>query len=100
MDVFTVFVMTNLGRSVLYTGLTDDFPKCMAEHKAGKASRFAAKYKVRFLLYFEAYPKRETAAARFAQIKSWRRERKIALIREKNPDFSFIDPATSGRFPS
>jgi len=46
---------------------------------------FTAKYKVHKLVYFEETSDAKAAIEREKQIKSWKRERKIALIMESNP---------------
>jgi putative endonuclease len=53
----------------LYTGITTDLGHRMKQHKAT-------------LLYSESHPDRHAAAAREKQIKGWRMERKLALIRQ------------------
>jgi len=90
MQPFTVFIMTNFNRTVIYTGLTSDLARQIEEFKLGAGTIFTSKYKVRFLLYFEEYPDVITAHARMRQITGWRREKKIALIRQFNPDFKFL----------
>ncbi len=39
------------------------------------------------LLYYEAYDDIRVAINREAQLKGWKREKKLALIRAANPDF-------------
>jgi putative endonuclease len=39
------------------------------------------------VLYYEAYGEVSTAIAREKQLKGWKRERKIALIEEGNPQW-------------
>jgi putative endonuclease len=53
----------------LYTGITTDLAHRMKQHKAA-------------LLYSEPHPDRHAAPAREKQIKGWRMERKLALIRQ------------------
>ena len=52
----------------LYTGITTDVERRMKRHGAQ-------------LLYSEMYPDKHTAARREREIKGWRRERKLALVR-------------------
>lgn len=53
----------------LYTGITTDLDRRMNQHSAQ-------------LLYSEAYQGKHVAARREREIKGWRREKKVALIRE------------------
>ena len=53
----------------LYTGITTDLEHRMKQHGAQ-------------LLYSEAYKDKRLAARREREIKGWRREKKLALIRE------------------
>jgi putative endonuclease len=55
----------------LYTGITTDLDHRMRQHKAS-------------LLYTEAYEDRHEAARRERQIKGWRREKKLSLIKKGN----------------
>lgn len=45
-------------------------------------------YKTTFyFIYYECYPDAKTAIAREKQIKLWRREKKVLLIENTNPDW-------------
>ncbi len=46
---------------------------------------FTSRHKVHRLLYFEETQDVRSAIEREKQIKAWRREKKLALIREPNP---------------
>jgi putative endonuclease len=48
---------------------------------------FTATYACDRLLYFEGYEDIRTAIAREKQLKGWRREKKLNLIRTINPEF-------------
>jgi putative endonuclease len=57
----------------------------MDEHKRKEGSKFAAKYNITWLVYYEAYTDVRDAIAREKQIKRWRRSKKVALIESMNP---------------
>jgi len=84
MPDYYVYIMTN-NSGTLYTGVTNDLERRVAEHKAGTEEGFAAKYKTTRLMYYEATARIKDAIAREKQIKSWRRSKKIELIRAMNP---------------
>jgi putative endonuclease len=54
---------------LLYTGITTDIPRRMRQHGAS-------------LLHSERFPDKRTPARREREIKGWRREKKLALIKE------------------
>ena len=49
------------------------------------ASEFTRKYKIHRLVYHEVFHSVAAAIARETEIKKWRREKKVALIVQKNP---------------
>ncbi len=75
------------GRSLtLYIGVTGHLSRRVLEHKAHEYPKgFTAKYKIERLVYFEAFSEVGNAIAREKQLKSWQRDKKIALIKTKNP---------------
>lgn len=83
---------------VLYTGVTNDLTRRVAEHKSHSIPGFTRKYNVDRLFYYEELPDIVQAIAREKQIKGWTREKKLALIRSLNPDFT--DLATPASDPS
>jgi len=76
----------------LYVGLTDDLRKRISEHKAGTFDGFTKKYKVDRLMYFETISSSKAAELREQQIKKYRREKKIALFLESNPEWRDLSP--------
>ena len=57
----------------------------MIEHKTGSGSRFASKYKLHDLMYYENYSFIIDAIDREKQLKNWRKAWKWNLIKEENP---------------
>jgi putative endonuclease len=57
----------------------------MKVHSIGKGSKFCRRYNVRILVYYELFPNIMSAIRREKQLKKWRREWKLELIRKKNP---------------
>lgn len=53
---YTVYILTNQYRTVFYTGMTNDLTRQVREHRSGRGSRFAARYRVTDLIYTETYP--------------------------------------------
>jgi putative endonuclease len=71
----------------LYTGVTSDLNTRVKQHKNGTFEGFSKKYGCTRLLYYEECDDIRVAIAREKQIKGWRREKKLNLIRTLNPEF-------------
>jgi putative endonuclease len=87
---YYVYITTNPKRTVLYTGLTNDLARRMAEHLENKSS-FVGKYFCYNLIYYEQYTDIRVAIAREKQIKGWTRDKKEVLIAEFNPTWRFLN---------
>ena len=59
----------------------------MHEHKTKTGSGFASKYGVNRLVWYECYDDPVAAITREKELKKWRRDWKISLIKEDNPDW-------------
>ena len=79
--------MTNIHNNVIYTGVTSNLIKRIYEHKEKLVDGFTKKYNVDKLVHYEAFDGIESAILREKQIKSGSRQKKIDLIRSKNPGF-------------
>jgi len=82
-----VYIMTNQYNSVLYTGVTSNLLRRVAEHKDKTISGFTSKYHVIKFVLYEDYATMEEAIAREKQIKGGSRQKKIDLIKSKNPEW-------------
>lgn len=80
-----VYIMTNKNNRVLYTGVTSNLFKRVAEHKDKLVPGFTMAYNVTKLVYYEEHNTMEEAIAREKQIKGGSRRKKIDLINSKNP---------------
>jgi putative endonuclease len=70
---------------ILYVGVTNDIERRDYEHKNKSYAGFTNKYKLDRLVYFEQHRDVRDAIEREKQLKSWRREKKVALIESLNP---------------
>ena len=83
---YYVYILTNKHHTVLYTGVTNDLIRRVYVYKNHlDQNSFTAKYKVNKLIYFEETTDVRSAIEREKQIKSWKRDRKVALVMETNP---------------
>jgi putative endonuclease len=80
-----VYMMTNPGHTVVYTGVTGDLKKRVWEHKQKLADGFTQRYNATKLVYYEAFNSIVDAIAREKQIKAGSRKKKDALIDAFNP---------------
>lgn len=82
--IYFVYIMTNRSKT-LYTGVTNSLIRRVREHKLGRGSGFAARYKVDRLVYYERFEDVHRAIGREKEIKGWSRAKKMALIVSVNP---------------
>ena len=85
--VCAVYILSNVSNTTLYIGVTSDLRKRIWEHKNKVYDGFSAKYNLQKLVYFETTESIETAIIREKQLKNWRRQWKLNLIKSKNPNF-------------
>ena len=70
---------------VLYTGVTNDLNRRVAEHRHKLIPGFSRRYNVTRLVHFEETSDVRSAIAREKEIKAWRRSKKVALVDAANP---------------
>jgi len=83
---YYVYIMTNQSRT-LYVGFTNNIQQRIMQHKEGLVEGFTSHYKIDTLIYFETFNDATSRIAREKQIKRWRREKKVRLINQENPDW-------------
>ncbi|WP_420148763.1 GIY-YIG nuclease family protein [Spirosoma sp.] len=90
---YYVYITTNKTCNALYVGMTNDLVRRIQEHfeNQGKPETFAGKYCCCNLVYWEAHQYVLNAINREKEIKKWRREKKDVLIREFNPNMTFLN---------
>jgi len=84
MRVYHIYILCSAS-GVLYTGVTNDLEGRVIQHKTKVVRGFTQRYDVTRLVYFEAFGDIRAAIAREKEIKGWRREKKLALVRRMNP---------------
>ena len=82
-----VYILASKPHGVLYTGVTSDLPRRMAEHRSGAIAGFTRHYNVHVLVYFEPHQSMEEARCREYQVKRWRRRWKVEMIERHNPEW-------------
>jgi putative endonuclease len=88
---FYIYITTNPGKTVLYTGVTNDLKRRLAEHfiNRGKIHSFAGKYYCYNLIYYEYYTDIHQAIRREKEIKNLSRKKKMDMIKKSNPLLKF-----------
>ena len=91
---YYVYIITNKYRSTFYIGVTNNLRVRLQQHKNNIVevkNTFASRYNLEFLVYYEKHTWIQKAIAREKQLKKWRRDKKIALIKGMNPTFEFLN---------
>lgn len=101
--VYSVYILTNFTKTVLYIGMTNNLAQRLVEHYLEKdnplSNAFTALYKVNYLVYYEDFDYVNNAIAREKEIKKWRREKKDKLIDTMNPKRKFLNKELLGEWP-
>jgi putative endonuclease len=91
---YFVYIVTNINKTVLYTGVTNDISRRLYEHELEARTTkktFAGRYNVYYLIYWERFEYVEHAIDREKQIKGWTRAKKEKLISEFNAEWKFFN---------
>lgn len=91
MKDYYVYILTNQYNNVMYIGITNDLKRRVYEHKTGFLDGFTKRYSVHKLVYCESCHDVYAAIEREKQLKSWRREKKNALVESVNPEWKEIE---------
>ena len=92
-----IYILASKRNGTLYTGVTSNLLKRVAEHKRRLAEGFSKKYGVQMLVYYEVYDDIRDAIAREKQLKRWKREWKLDLIEGFNPHWRDLYDEIVGR---
>ncbi len=84
---YYVYIMAKEQNSTFYTGVTNDLIRRVYEHKNGLADGFTKKYGIKMLVYYEHHTDINSAIYREKLIKKWKREYKLNVIEQMNPDW-------------
>ncbi len=87
---FYIYILTNYSKTILYVGFTNNIIRRIIEHKNNLGCKFTRKYKLKQLIYFERCEDVYRMMEREKEIKKWRREKKINLVKSVNPNLNDI----------
>ncbi|KQO56115.1 MULTISPECIES: GIY-YIG nuclease family protein [unclassified Methylobacterium] len=85
---FAVYMLASGRHGTLYIGVTNNLVRRVHEHKTKRQPGFTARYNADRLVWYESYDQVVEAIQREKSLKTWRRDWKIRLIEEVNPDWS------------
>jgi putative endonuclease len=92
---YYVYLLASRKHGTLYLGVTSDIVARVYQHRTKAVGGFTARYDVGKLVWFEIYDDAITAIAREKELKKWRRDWKIRLIEEQNPEWVDLYPGIS-----
>lgn len=71
----------------MYIGVTSNLTKRVWEHKTDLVEGFTKKYGAHTLVWFEQHESMESAITREKALKEWKRDWKLKLIEDSNPQW-------------
>lgn len=87
MRIYSVYILTNHTNSVLYVGVTSDLFIRLNKHNYGHyINSFTKRYRLYKLVWLQDFQDINDALAAEKKIKGWKREKKLALVKEINPE--------------
>jgi putative endonuclease len=99
MSTHAVYLLAN-ARPTLYVGVTSDLEQRLLSHRSHAfRNSFPSKCRVHKLVHVEFFTDIVEAIRREKQIKAMGRERKLDLIRERNPTLRDLMPTVASMLP-
>ena len=74
--------------------MTNNLGLRLQQHKENNEKEiktFASKYNIQYLVYYEKFTWVQLAIVREKELKGWRREKKLELIKSFNENFEFLN---------
>ena len=82
-----VYILASQRNGTLYVGVTSNLPQRIWEHKNDAVDGFTKTWSVKHLVWFEAHTTMAAALQREKNLKKWRRQWKLTLIEQLNPEW-------------
>ncbi|HWU16942.1 MAG TPA: GIY-YIG nuclease family protein [Devosia sp.] len=93
---YFVYILASRKYGALYTGVTSDLIARTYIHREDLLPGQSSRYHIHDLVYFEQHEDIAEAILREKRIKKWRRQWKIELIEQANPDWRDLYPDLLG----
>jgi putative endonuclease len=84
---YRVYCLASKRNGTLYLGVTNNLGRRVYEHRTKMRKGFTSQYDVKLLVWYEHYRDINEAITREKNLKTWRRNWKLRLIEEFNPDW-------------
>jgi putative endonuclease len=84
---YYVYILASRKNGTLYIGVTNSLVRRVHEHKCGEVPGFTKRYGVDRLVYYETFANVYDALTAEKRLKVWKRQWKIELIEECNPEW-------------
>ena len=91
---YYVYILTNKHKTTFYIGVTNNLKIRLQQHIESTkrvTTSFVSRYKLGYLVYYEKHTWIQEAIAREKELKGWRREKKLNLIKSFNENFEFLN---------
>ena len=82
-----VYILASKRNGTLYIGVTSNLVKRVWEHRNDMIGGFTKRYKVHRLVWFEIHTRMIDAIEREKRLKNWKRQWKLELIEQANPEW-------------
>ena len=92
---YYVYLLASKKHGTLYLGVTNDLVRRVYEHRSKAVPGFTSRYGIDKLVWFEIHDTAEAAITREKELKKWRRDWKVRLIEESNPEWADLYPGIS-----
>jgi putative endonuclease len=93
---YFVYILASRKNGTLYIGVTNNIARRVHDHRKGRGSHFAQKYRITRLVYVETFEEIEHAIQREKTMKEWPRAWKIRTIERHNPDWEDLYDRMNG----
>jgi putative endonuclease len=84
---YYVYILASKRNGTLYIGVTNDLGRRVWEHREGLVAGFTKTYGVKTLVHYEVFEGVTEAIHRETRLKKYKRDWKLNLIEERNPDW-------------
>ena len=86
MNISYVYILTNKANTLFYIGISGNIKTRFFQHRKHLIKGFTDKYNITKVIYIESFNSIIEAIEREKQLKGWKREKKIELIKTLNPN--------------
>ena len=93
---YFVYILASRKYGALYIGVTNDLIARTYIHREDILPGQSSRYHIHNLVYFEQHDDIDAAITREKRLKKWRRQWKIDLIEQTNPDWHDLYPDLLG----